>query len=240
MSGGSYDYIHRRVRVAATEIRSRTERNGRVEAVVIKVRLWEPASRAVLEYHGEEARRICAQIDAHRLWLADLLELVAQALHDVEWVDSADYGPGDEVAAIRALMRPDVSAIEGIDWPPPPPTPEPAPAPVASTTLQYLQEHAAEVYAALTGEGVVRLAEPWSQEIHGLGWYRWPVEYDQDGSRAVVEVVGQPGGKWLVRWPQWDLGTSDGAAARGWTYDTAEEARAAADRELTRRGWVLP
>ncbi len=32
------------------------------------------------------------------------LELVVKALHDIEWVDSGDYGPGDETAAIRACL----------------------------------------------------------------------------------------------------------------------------------------
>jgi hypothetical protein len=32
------------------------------------------------------------------------LKLVAKALHDIEWVDSSDYGPGDENAAIRACL----------------------------------------------------------------------------------------------------------------------------------------
>jgi hypothetical protein len=36
------------------------------------------------------------------------LALVARALHDIEWVDSSDYGPGDEVAAIRACLHPAV------------------------------------------------------------------------------------------------------------------------------------
>jgi hypothetical protein len=34
------------------------------------------------------------------------LELVAKALHDIEWVDSGDYGPGDETDAIRACLQP--------------------------------------------------------------------------------------------------------------------------------------
>jgi hypothetical protein len=29
---------------------------------------------------------------------------VVKALHDIEWVDSCDYGPGDENAAIRACL----------------------------------------------------------------------------------------------------------------------------------------
>jgi hypothetical protein len=32
------------------------------------------------------------------------LELVIKALHDIEWVDSGDYRPGDENAAIRACL----------------------------------------------------------------------------------------------------------------------------------------
>lgn len=32
------------------------------------------------------------------------LKLVAKALHDIEWVDSGDYGPGDENDAIRACL----------------------------------------------------------------------------------------------------------------------------------------
>lgn len=34
------------------------------------------------------------------------LSLVAKALHDIEWVDSGDYGKGDEEAAIRAVLTP--------------------------------------------------------------------------------------------------------------------------------------
>ena len=33
------------------------------------------------------------------------LQLVAKALHDIEWVDSSDYGPGDENEAIRACLN---------------------------------------------------------------------------------------------------------------------------------------
>ena len=34
------------------------------------------------------------------------LQLVADALHDIEWVDSCDKGPGDEDAAILACISP--------------------------------------------------------------------------------------------------------------------------------------
>ena len=33
------------------------------------------------------------------------LKLVAKALHDIEWVDSGDYGPGDDTEAIRACLN---------------------------------------------------------------------------------------------------------------------------------------
>ena len=35
------------------------------------------------------------------------LAKVAKALHDIEWVDSGDIGPGDENAAIRACLQSD-------------------------------------------------------------------------------------------------------------------------------------
>lgn len=33
---------------------------------------------------------------------------VAKALHDFEWLLSGDYGPGDEEAAIRAVVSPEM------------------------------------------------------------------------------------------------------------------------------------
>lgn len=41
---------------------------------------------------------------AERRAFSKHLQLVVQALHDIEWVDSADYGPGDENEAIRACI----------------------------------------------------------------------------------------------------------------------------------------
>jgi hypothetical protein len=45
-----------------------------------------------------------AQDTPERIAFARHLELVAKALHDIEWVDSGDYGPGDENEAIRACL----------------------------------------------------------------------------------------------------------------------------------------
>lgn len=44
-----------------------------------------------------------ADTPERRAFLAHL-QLVAAALHDIEWVDSGDCGPGDENAAIRACI----------------------------------------------------------------------------------------------------------------------------------------
>lgn len=42
---------------------------------------------------------------------AEHLQLVIKALHDIEWVDSGDYGKGDENEAIRACVG-DISILE--------------------------------------------------------------------------------------------------------------------------------
>jgi hypothetical protein len=34
-----------------------------------------------------------------------LLKLVAKAMHDIEWVDSGDYTPGEENASIDACFK---------------------------------------------------------------------------------------------------------------------------------------
>jgi hypothetical protein len=38
-----------------------------------------------------------------RVWFQKLLKLVADAMHDIEWVDSGDYGEGDEMDAIYRI-----------------------------------------------------------------------------------------------------------------------------------------
>lgn len=42
------------------------------------------------------------------------LALVAKALHDIEWVDSADYAPGDENEAIRACLAPGATLTQAL------------------------------------------------------------------------------------------------------------------------------
>lgn len=45
---------------------------------------------------------------------AEHLQKVAKALHDIEWVDSCDYGLGDEDEAIRACVGNDVQDLVAV------------------------------------------------------------------------------------------------------------------------------
>lgn len=44
------------------------------------------------------------ETDKRREKFQKLLKLVAKAMHDIEWVDSGDKGPGDEYKAIDACF----------------------------------------------------------------------------------------------------------------------------------------
>jgi len=46
-----------------------------------------------------------AHKDPRRAAFQELLTLVGEAMHDIEWVDSSDYGPGDEHAAIDKCLK---------------------------------------------------------------------------------------------------------------------------------------
>ena len=69
MSGGSLDYVYRKVEQAACDVLARADR---------------PEHRAFAEH----------------------LMKVSKALHDLEWVWSCDYGRGDELEAINAVISP--------------------------------------------------------------------------------------------------------------------------------------
>ena len=51
----------------------------------------------------EEAANFTTNTPERRAFAAHLVK-VAKALHDIEWADSSDYGPGDENEAIRACL----------------------------------------------------------------------------------------------------------------------------------------
>lgn len=56
---------------------------------------------------SDAARQLdCKSQPAYRRAFAKHLHLVAEAMHDVEWVDSSDYGNGDDKKAIMACIKP--------------------------------------------------------------------------------------------------------------------------------------
>jgi len=50
------------------------------------------------------ADRLRFSDEPERRPLGDLLKLAVEALHDIEWVDSGDYGAGNEVPAIESVF----------------------------------------------------------------------------------------------------------------------------------------
>jgi hypothetical protein len=54
----------------------------------------------------EAAQRLLHEKDATRRAFGKHLKLVAEALHAIEWVDSDDKGPGDEIEPIMACITP--------------------------------------------------------------------------------------------------------------------------------------
>lgn len=55
-------------------------------------------------YRRLESDAVFVQDSAERRAFAAHLAKVAKALHDIEWVDSGDYGQGDDIEAIRACL----------------------------------------------------------------------------------------------------------------------------------------
>jgi len=53
----------------------------------------------------DPAIRYSPEVAAARRKLGELVRLVAIAMHDIEWVDSCDWGPGDELPAIKAVFQ---------------------------------------------------------------------------------------------------------------------------------------
>ena len=99
MSGGSYDYVYSRIRDAADAVR-RSVADHPTDTIETRLVYDRVARRSM---SPEDSAAVLAAVDAERLWLAGLMEIVSEAMHDIEWVDSCDMGPGDEVAAIRKV-----------------------------------------------------------------------------------------------------------------------------------------
>ena len=90
MSGGSYDYAYHRIYDMADKVEA-----ALVPCPCDRVKHWcECPSANVTD---KETRRL-------RTEFAAMLRKVAKAAHDIEWVDSGDYGPGDEIEALRRVL----------------------------------------------------------------------------------------------------------------------------------------
>ena len=57
----------------------------------------------------EVGEMLCGSNAPLRRALGKRVLLIAKALHDIEWVDSNDYGKGDDVAAIEYAIGPNVA-----------------------------------------------------------------------------------------------------------------------------------
>jgi len=78
VSGGAYNYSGEQIRSVTYEIEAGD---------------WQIDS----DYH----RR--SDLTALRRWLLAHMELVAVAVHAIEWIDSGDWSPGDEVDPIKRV-----------------------------------------------------------------------------------------------------------------------------------------
>lgn len=61
---------------------------------------------------AEASTRLCESDDQLRVLFGEHLAEVSRAMHAIEWVDSADYSPGDEYDAILSVLRPNTPAYE--------------------------------------------------------------------------------------------------------------------------------
>lgn len=99
MSGGTYNYAYGPVYQFACDLDSHLRHPPDWEGE------WQVYSKEHRRWlTPEESAPIIARAKELREWFVKHLELVSKAMHDIEWVDSSDYGPGDEVTALEALI----------------------------------------------------------------------------------------------------------------------------------------
>ena len=65
------------------------------------------------QYHEFEelAQKLSTQPDYKRRSMAVKVAQLATAMHDIEWVDSGDYGDGDEVKSIDLFLGADRNSL---------------------------------------------------------------------------------------------------------------------------------
>ncbi len=54
---------------------------------------------------ADAANQLCADKNPHRKAFGEHMSLIAEAMHDIEWVDSCDKSPGDEIPAIMKCIE---------------------------------------------------------------------------------------------------------------------------------------
>lgn len=60
----------------------------------------------------EVADRLCQERCPDRRALGRHLQIVAKAMHDIEWVDSCDYARGSDLPAIKEALKQRVTPLE--------------------------------------------------------------------------------------------------------------------------------
>jgi len=63
---------------------------------------WDYVSHRI----QEAAQRLCESKKSERRALGKHMTLIAEAMHDIEWVDSGDSGEGKEIASIMKCITP--------------------------------------------------------------------------------------------------------------------------------------
>lgn len=64
---------------------------------------------------ADVADRLKASPGAERRALGEFVQRITVAMHDIEWVDSGDYGPGDELKAIREALPKEAVLVQLIE-----------------------------------------------------------------------------------------------------------------------------
>jgi hypothetical protein len=105
MSGGSYDYAYSKINDLARQIEDRADprQRSRYGSDSSEPQVYCSVQKRWLT--GAEAQAIIDAAASERAWFVELLHLVSEAAHDIEWVDSGDHSPGDEVESIRAIRK---------------------------------------------------------------------------------------------------------------------------------------
>ena len=99
MSGGKYDYAYSKLNKFIEDVEHHLRHPPEWEAT------WQVYSREERRHLSpEESAPIFARVRELRIWFVEHLRLVSDAMHDIEWVDSGDDGPGDEVDALEKVL----------------------------------------------------------------------------------------------------------------------------------------